>query len=41
LAAGWLALAGCILVAHIGMDRLLGYGLNHPTTFNDTHMQHA
>ena len=28
-----------ILVAHIGMDRLLGFGLKYPTGFNDTHLQ--
>jgi Domain of unknown function (DUF4260) len=26
-------------LAHIGGDRLLGYGLKYPTAFNDTHMQ--
>jgi hypothetical protein len=25
--------------AHIGMDRLLGYGLKYPTDFKDTHLQ--
>jgi Domain of unknown function (DUF4260) len=25
--------------AHIGMDRLMGYGLKYPTDFKDTHMQ--
>jgi Domain of unknown function (DUF4260) len=25
--------------AHIGMDRLMGYGLKFPTGFNDTHLQ--
>ena len=25
--------------AHIGMDRLLGYGLKYPTGFKDTHLQ--
>lgn len=44
LAAGWflaipaLALAGAILVAHTGGDRLLGYGLKYPTSFQDTHL---
>lgn len=28
-----------IWVAHIGMDRLLGYGLKYPTAFKDTHLQ--
>lgn len=44
LAAGWLlalpaiAMAGAILVAHTGGDRLLGYGLKYPTSFHDTHL---
>ena len=25
--------------AHIGFDRLLGYGLKYPTSFKDTHLQ--
>ena len=42
----WLAsdlalFAGAILVAHVGMDRLGGLGLKHPTAFKDTHMQRA
>lgn len=27
-----------IWLAHIGMDRLAGYGLKEPTSFQDTHM---
>jgi hypothetical protein len=27
-----------IWVAHVGMDRALGYGLKHPTGFHDTHL---
>ena len=44
LAIGWfaaiapLALAGAILIAHVGMDRTLGYGLKLPTDFKDTHL---
>lgn len=44
LGIGWfaaiapLALAGAILVAHVGMDRALGYGLKLPTGFGDTHL---
>jgi len=39
----WLAslpmqLAASILIAHVGMDRALGYGLKMPTTFRDTHL---
>jgi hypothetical protein len=29
-----------IWIAHIAMDRLLGYGLKYPTFFKDTHLQH-
>jgi len=32
------AIAGAILVAHVGMDRAAGYGLKLPTAFQDTHM---
>lgn len=28
-----------IWTAHIGMDRMLGYGLKYPTYFADTHIQ--
>jgi hypothetical protein len=28
-----------IWIAHIGMDRMLGYGLKYPTAFKDTHLQ--
>jgi Domain of unknown function (DUF4260) len=44
LAVGWfvpvapLALAGAIVLAHVGMDRALGYGLKLPTDFRDTHL---
>lgn len=44
LGLGWfagiapLALAGALLVAHVGMDRSLGYGLKLPTDFRDTHL---
>ncbi|MEO5884051.1 MAG: DUF4260 domain-containing protein [Candidatus Limnocylindrales bacterium] len=31
-------LAGAILVAHVGMDRALGYGLKLPTSFQETHL---
>jgi hypothetical protein len=30
-----------IWLAHIGLDRMLGYGLKYPTEFKDTHMQHV
>ena len=29
---------GLIWTAHIGMDRMLGYGLKRPTGFRDTHL---
>lgn len=44
LAIGWfaalapVALAGAIALAHVGMDRSLGYGLKLPTGFRDTHL---
>ena len=41
LVSDLLLLAGTILVAHVGMDRLVGYGLKHPTGFKDTHLQRA
>ena len=28
-----------IWLAHIGMDRLVGYGLKYPSAFKDTHLQ--
>ena len=27
-----------IWIAHIGLDRMLGYGLKHSTSFQDTHL---
>ena len=30
-----------IWAAHIGFDRMLGYGLKYPTRFKDTHLQHV
>ncbi|MBB3908366.1 DUF4260 domain-containing protein [Anoxybacteroides rupiense] len=29
---------GLIWSAHIGMDRMIGYGLKYPTHFKDTHL---
>jgi hypothetical protein len=29
-----------IWIAHIALDRLLGFGLKYPTHFQDTHLQH-
>ena len=28
-----------VWLAHIGVDRLVGYGLKYPTAFKDTHLQ--
>jgi hypothetical protein len=30
---------GLIWLAHIGMDRAVGYGLKYPTSHKDTHLQ--
>ncbi len=30
---------GLIWLAHIGIDRALGYGLRYPDAFRDTHLQ--
>ena len=44
VAVGWfaalapVALLGAVLLAHVGMDRSLGYGLKLPTDFRDTHL---
>jgi hypothetical protein len=44
VAIGWfaaiapVALFGAVLLAHVGMDRSLGYGLKLPTDFRDTHL---
>lgn len=38
LAVPALVAAGIILVSHVGMDRLFGYGLKYPTSFQDTHL---
>ena len=33
-----IAIAGAILITHVGMDRAVGYGLKLPTSFQDTHL---
>src|SRR6478736_1098774 len=38
LASPAVVLAGSILVAHVGMDRAVGYGLKLPGSFRDTHL---
>jgi hypothetical protein len=40
LGAAPLELAGAVLLAHVGLDRLAGYGLKYPTSFGDTHLGH-
>jgi hypothetical protein len=32
-------LAGAILIAHVGMDRAVGYGLKYAGGFKITHLQ--
>lgn len=34
------AAGGLIWIAHIGFDRMLGYGLKYSTGFGDTHLGH-
>lgn len=34
----YLVLAAAVWTAHIGADRLVGYGLKYPTGFGDTHL---
>src|SRR5690606_18958858 len=38
LGIGWLALAGIILLGHASFDRILGYGLKYPDSFQHTHL---
>ncbi len=33
-----ISIAGAVLIAHVGMDRALGYGLKLPTSFGETHL---
>jgi Domain of unknown function (DUF4260) len=42
---GWVVLddpvctgIGLLFMAHVGFDRMLGYGLKHPSGFADTHL---
>jgi hypothetical protein len=41
LPAPALAPFGLIWLAHLGFDRMLGFGLKYPTFFKDTHLQHV
>jgi Domain of unknown function (DUF4260) len=34
----FLTFAGILVLAHIGWDRMLGYGLKLPSSFQDTHL---
>lgn len=36
--APWLLALACLWIAHIGIDRMLGYGLKLPTGFAHTHL---
>ena len=38
LTAPTLQLVAAILIAHVGVDRAVGYGLKLPTSFQDTHL---
>jgi hypothetical protein len=33
-----IAVVGATAIAHVGMDRAVGYGLKLPTSFQDTHL---
>jgi hypothetical protein len=39
LGSNALSLAGAVLIAHVGMDRAVGYGLKYATGFKVTHLQ--
>jgi hypothetical protein len=38
LASPAITIAGAVLIAHVGMDRAVGYGLKLPSSFHDTHL---
>ncbi len=38
LSSPYLGMAGIILVGHIGLDRLIGFGLKYPDSFKHTHL---
>ena len=38
LASPTILIAAAILIAHVGMDRAVGYGLKLPSSFHDTHL---
>jgi len=35
---GWLLAVAFLQIAHVGFDRLLGYGLKYPDSFGHTHL---
>ena len=41
--SGWAGIIPFALIwlAHIGMDRAVGYGLKYPALFQDTHLSHV
>src|SRR5690554_3395810 len=39
LSVDLLMMIGLIWIVHIGMDRMMGYGLKYETNFKDTHIQ--
>jgi hypothetical protein len=41
LAIPVLQLVGAMLIAHVGMDRVIGFGLRHPDDEKRTHLQRA
>lgn len=36
--AGWVYVIGGLWLAHIGVDRVFGYGLKYPSSFAHTHL---
>ena len=38
LHSSFLVFTGAVLLAHVGLDRVLGYGLKLPSSFQDTHL---
>ena len=38
LASPTVILAAAVLIAHVGIDRAVGYGLKLPSSFHDTHL---
>jgi Domain of unknown function (DUF4260) len=38
LASPLITIAGAVFIAHVGLDRAVGYGLKLPSSFHDTHL---